>query len=252
MQRLGRFLGPVLVDEAEPDGQAHDHADDDRVTALTGEIGRNGGAQQQYQQRGPQLMPQHRQQPGPVRGHRIRTPPRQPPRSLRAGQAGISCHAELLQQARAGLLGCRHDPCRGSGRMLSGDCHCRYPAITRPATVSRLHRNGRPTWPSRTRPAGVRPPPGDAGAEADRELAIITPTHHSSQELTAHRLQASAACRIEGPLHHRCADAADTEILIARLRPSAQVLAARPLPQFRMCLRLDAPPGPKVPLAAPS
>ena len=38
VQRLGGLLGPVLVDEPEPDRQRDDDADDDGVAALADEV----------------------------------------------------------------------------------------------------------------------------------------------------------------------------------------------------------------------
>ena len=65
VQRLGGLLGPVLIDEPEPDRQGHDHADDHRVAALADEVGGGRGGEQQPQQRGAQLVPEHRPEAGP-------------------------------------------------------------------------------------------------------------------------------------------------------------------------------------------
>ena len=116
VQRLGGLLGPVLVDEAEPDRQADDHADDDGVAALADEVGRDRGGQQQPEQRGPQLMPEHRQQPGAVRGHRIRAVLLESPRDLVLGQPGLGSHTKPAQYVghgrRGGLGDPRHSPDR--------------------------------------------------------------------------------------------------------------------------------------------
>ena len=96
VQRLGRLLRPVLVDEPEPDRHGDDPPDDHGIAALTDEVGGDRGRDQQAQERGTQLVPEHRQHPGPVGRDRIGTPPSLPAGNLLARQTGRGC-VELTQ-----------------------------------------------------------------------------------------------------------------------------------------------------------
>ena len=110
VQGFSGLLGPILVNEPETNRQPDDDSDDHRVSALTDEIGRERRGQQQRQQRGAQLMPQHRQKPGPVRGHRVQPPPRLPRRHLGAAQARISRDIQRAQNPLRAERARRHNP----------------------------------------------------------------------------------------------------------------------------------------------
>ena len=93
------LLGAVLVDEPEPDRHGEDHADDHRVAALADEVGRDRGGQQQAEQRRAQLVPEHRQQPRPVRGHGVGPPLGLPRRDILIGQS-LFGDAQVVQHVR--------------------------------------------------------------------------------------------------------------------------------------------------------
>ncbi len=144
VQRLGGLLGPVLVDEAEPDRQAHDHADDDRVAALADEVGRHRRGHQQPQQRRAQLVPQHRERASPVRGDRVRSPLFSSARDLRLAQPSLGNDTLLAQHRDAVERTSRSDPCAvASSLRRCDDSHAlqpeRQPGITARAEVPHCH-----------------------------------------------------------------------------------------------------------------
>jgi hypothetical protein len=119
VQRLGGLLRPVLVDEPQPHRQRQDHPDDHGVAAFPDEIRRDRRRQQQPQQRGAQLMPQHQQQPRPVRGHRVGPVPGQPPRRLPWVQT-VAAHPEAAQDLLARQRTGRHHIQTGLERVRHG------------------------------------------------------------------------------------------------------------------------------------
>ena len=131
VQRLRGFLGAVLVDEPERDRQPDDHPDDDGRALLADDVGHEGGGQQQPEQRGPQLVPEHRQQPGPVRGHGVGAVTRLPPDDLVAGQALVHGGVELAQHVVARPDGRGRDAGRSAGVSGRGGDRHRRPVLGR-------------------------------------------------------------------------------------------------------------------------
>jgi hypothetical protein len=72
VQLLDRLLGPILVDEAEPDRQADDGKDDAGIGPLTDEDRYDRRPGHQDEEGVPELPPEHLKGSGPVTEERVR------------------------------------------------------------------------------------------------------------------------------------------------------------------------------------
>jgi hypothetical protein len=72
VQLLDRLLGPILVDEAEPDRQADDRKDDAGIGPLTDNDRDDRRPRQQDEERVPELPPEHLKGSSPVTEDRVR------------------------------------------------------------------------------------------------------------------------------------------------------------------------------------
>ena len=127
MQRLDRPLGAVLIEEAEPDAQAADQKDDQRVEALADKERGQRGSEQQHEQRVAQLAGEHRERPRAVTAKRVRSCEPQPPLCLRTREslgAGIQACEHLLGGSRGGRGEAEREPVRRCNLLsLDGQCH---------------------------------------------------------------------------------------------------------------------------------
>jgi hypothetical protein len=73
VQLLDRLLGPILVEEAEPDRQAHDDEDDGGVCPLPDHHRDDGRPGQQDEERVPELPQEHLKGSGAVTEDRVRS-----------------------------------------------------------------------------------------------------------------------------------------------------------------------------------
>src|SRR6266702_2195585 len=103
MQRLDRTLGAVLIEEAEPDAQAADQKNDQRVEALAYKERGQRRSEQQHEQRVAQLAGEHGERPRAVAAQRIRAHYPQPPLCLRSRES----LGARIQASEDSLRGCR-------------------------------------------------------------------------------------------------------------------------------------------------
>jgi hypothetical protein len=82
-----RDLGPVLVEEAQADAEGDDHRDDQRVRTAPGQPRDKRRAEQENQDRVPDLAEHHGRHAHPVRAEHIGPELLQPPGGLRGRQA---------------------------------------------------------------------------------------------------------------------------------------------------------------------
>ena len=99
MQRLGRLLSSVLIEETKADGEHQDHADDDRATVLTDERRSKRCNDKKSQERRAHLVPEHQKGARAVRRDRVGAEFHETAGGLVTGQPGIGYRYQVTNSS---------------------------------------------------------------------------------------------------------------------------------------------------------